>query len=279
MFALDCAAKVNYSSDTMVIGAMLNTTAIAVWTVGQRHSALVQQLTGQLNDALFPSVVDSHAGERHDRLQLILLHGTKLSLALAAPLCLGLIALADPLIRGWVGSQFAGSVAVAQILLTIVVVRISTASANLILKGTGGHKLLTYANVTTAVVNVLLSVALIRPLGLVGVALGTLIPVTISAAFVLYPAACRRVGLPIHVPLTRAVWPALWPAAVMTGVLWIGRELPPGGLPGVAVRLAIGGLLYVALFLRFAIGPDERRFYWTKLRSIVIRERHAPAAA
>jgi O-antigen/teichoic acid export membrane protein len=279
MFVLDCAAKLNYSSDTMVIGAMLNTTAVAVWAVGQRLSMLAQQLTGQLNDALFPNVVDSHAGNRQDRLQLILLHGTKLSLALAAPLCLGLIMKADALIQNWVGPHFSGSVLPAQILLAVVLIRISTASANLILKGTGGHKLLAYTNVTTAVVNILMSIVLIRRLGLLGVALGTLIPVAASAAFVLYPAACRKVGLRVSRPLFEAMWPALWPAAIMTMALWLGRDLPPGGLFGVALHLAAGGLLYLALFLRLAIGADERRLYWTKLRGLVTRQSRAPAAA
>ncbi len=279
MFVLDCAAKVNYSSDSMVIGAMLSTTAIAVWAVAQRLSVLAQQLTGQLNDALFPNVVDSHAGDRHDRLQLILLHGTKLSLALAAPLCFGLMAVADRLILSWVGPQFSGSILPARLLLAVVIIRITTASANLILKGTGGHKLLAYANSITAVVNVLLSLALARPLGLLGIALGTLIPVSASALFVLYPAACRRVGLSIARPLVESIWPPMWPALIMTLVLWFGRNLPPGRLPGVAVHLLVGGLIYLGLFLGLAIGADERRFYWSKLRGLVTRQRQAPAAA
>ena len=233
-----------------------------------------------MNEALFPSVVDSDAADRHDRLQLILLHGTKLSLALAAPLCLGLIALSKPLIYRWVGPQFAASILPTQILLAIVVIRISTASANLILKGTGGHKLLTYANATTAVVNVLLSIALVRPLGLVGVALGTLIPVSGSAVFVLYPAACRRVGLSMGRPLTEAIWPAMWPALVMTALLWwLGRALPPRNLIGVGLQLALGGLVYVGLFLGLAIRGEERDFYWMKLRTLVVRQWRAPAAA
>jgi len=279
MLVLDWSAKLNYSSDTIVIGAMLDTTAIAVWTVGQRLAQLTQQLTNQLNDALFPSVVDSDAVQRHDRLQMILVQGTRLSLALAAPLCLGLIVLADSLIHNWVGPKFSASVLTTRILLTVVLVRASTASANLILKGAGQHRLLTCANATTAVVNVLLSIALVRPFGLLGVALGTLIPVSLSTAFVLYPAACRRVGLPVRRALAQAIWPAAWPAVVMIGVLWAGRRLSPTGLVEVALHLAAGGLVYVGLFLGLAIGAEERRFYWTKLRGLVSHQRPAPAAA
>jgi O-antigen/teichoic acid export membrane protein len=277
MIVLDWSAKLNYSSDTMVIGAMMNTTAVAVWTVGQRLAQMTQQLTGQLNDALFPSVVDSDAAQRHDRLQMILVQGTKLSLALAAPLCLGLIFLARPLIHSWVGPRFSASVLPTQIMLTVVLVRISTASANLILKGAGEHRLLAYTNAATAVVNLLLSIALARPFGLLGVALGTLIPVTVSAAFVLYPAACHRVSLSIRRPLVEAIWPAMWPAVFMVGLLWLGRQRPLTGLFDVALHLAAGGLVYVGLFVAFAIGTEERRFYWTKLRGLVAAHWRAPA--
>jgi O-antigen/teichoic acid export membrane protein len=278
MLVLDWSAKLNYSSDTMVIGAILDTTAVAVWTVGQRLSQLAQQLTSQLNDALFPTVVDSDAAQRQDRLQMILVQGTKLSLALAAPLCLGLITVAEPLIRSWVGPRFLAGVLPTQILLTVVLVRISTASANMILKGAGQHKLLTYTNATTAVTNILLSIALIRPLGLVGVALGTLIPVSIGTIFVLYPAACRRVDLPLSRPLGHAIWPAMWPGAVMVALMWLTRSQVPIGLTGVALHLAGGGLVYAALFLGVAIGTGERRLYWTKLRGLLARQRGAPAA-
>lgn len=279
MAVLDWSAKLNYSSDTMVIGATLDTTAIALWTVGQRLTQLAQQLTSQLNGALFPVVVDSDASQRQDQLQMILIQGTKLSLALAAPLCLGLISMADPLIRRWVGTQFAASVLPLQIMLTIVLVRNVTASANLILRGAGQHRLLTITNASTAIVNVLLSIALVRPLGLLGVALGTLIPVAASGVFVLYPAACRRVGIPFRRPLMQAVWPALWPAIVMTVVLRVARRIPPTNLFEVALHLAMGGVVYLVLFVGMAIGAEERHFYLTKIRGVLARQPRVPAAA
>jgi O-antigen/teichoic acid export membrane protein len=278
MLILDWSAKLNYSADALVIGAMLNTTAVAMWTVGQRLAQFTQHLTNQLNDALFPNVVDSDAAQRQDRLQAILIQGTKLSLALAAPLCLGLIVLADPLIAAWVGPQFSESVLPAQILLTVVLVRVSTASANLILRGAGQHKLLAVTNATAAIVNVALSIALVRPLGLFGVALGTLVPITVSTAFVLFPAACRRVELPIIRPVARAMWPAIWPALVMIALLKLGEPLRPDGLRGIALHFAAGGLVYTALFLSFALDREERRLYWTKLRSLIVRQRRAPVA-
>ena len=61
ILVLDWSAKLNYSTDALVIGAMLNTSAVAVWTVGQRIAQICQQLTIQLSGSLFPLVVDSDA--------------------------------------------------------------------------------------------------------------------------------------------------------------------------------------------------------------------------
>ena len=277
MLVLDWSAKLNYSSDTLVIGAILNTTAVAIWTVAQRLSQLAQYLTSQLNDALFPLVIESDAAQQDERLRAIMLRGTKLSLALAAPVCLGLIMLAEPLIGAWVGEQFAASVALTQILLAVVLVRISTASANLILKGAGQHRLLAFTNAGAALVNVALSVVLIRPLGLVGVALATAIPITAVTFLVLYPAACRRVGLSITKPISEAMWPALWPAIVMCGFLRLAEPQRPDGLFGVATHLALGGGIYAALFLTLSLGGNERRYYFAKVRSLLARQRDAPA--
>jgi len=164
-----------------------------------------------------------------------------------------------------------------QLLLGVVLVRAGTSSANVILKGAGQHKLLAYTNASAAVANVVLSIALIHPLGLTGVALGTFVPVSASAVFVLYPVACRRVGLSLRRALVEATWPAAWPAALAGVVLWIERRIVATTVVEVAVLLAVGALAYAALFVGLAIGREERRLYVLKLRSVITPRREAPA--
>jgi O-antigen/teichoic acid export membrane protein len=279
MLVLDWSSKLNYSADALIIGAMMSTAAVAVWTVGQRLAEVAQRLTNQLNDALFPLVVDSDAGQRPDRLRLILRQATRLSLALATPVCVGLIVVAPPLVQAWVGRGYEGSAVVAQVLLTVVLVRVGSATAASILKGAGRHRLLAVANSSTAVANVLLSVALVPSLGLVGVAIGTLVPVVSTAAFVLFPAACRRVSVSVSSAAVESIWPAAWPGIVMVLVLWVGRSLEPSSLGAVAAQLAAAGLIYEALFFGVAIPREERRFYWSKVVELLSRRRRVPVAA
>ena len=69
----------------------------------------------------------------------------------------------------------------------------------------------------------MLSVLLVRVYGLIGVAVGTLIPMIVMAMFVVFPKACRRVGLSVWTVVRKSVWPATWPAIVMGGFVLLTR--------------------------------------------------------
>jgi O-antigen/teichoic acid export membrane protein len=261
---IDWANKLNYSVDAIVIGAFLNTSAVAVWSIGQRLAETTQRLTTQLSDVLFPTVVDNDAGSRLDGLRSILLVGTRLSLATVVPLGGALMLMAAPLVQAWVGPEFAGSVIIVQLLALTVIIRVGNSTASMLLKGAGRHRLVAAANVSTAIVNVSLSVAIIRQLGLPGVALATLAPVTVTALFVVFPAGCRRVQLPLRHAFAEAVWPSLWPAAVMAAYVVITRPLIGASLVAVAAEMIAAVLVYAAVFLSFAVSAGERRIYFSK---------------
>jgi hypothetical protein len=249
-----------------------------VWTVGQRLAQLAQQLTNQLNDALFPIVVDSDAGQQQERLRRILVQGTKLSLGLAGAALPRAHHARRPLVFAWVGAQFAESVLPTQILLAVVLVRVTSATANLILKGgspsaarlhqcdDGGDQRAPEHRAHSPV----------RPARR---RLGTVLPVALSAAI------C---ALPGSVPAGRDARGALHsrsdPAGRVAGggdgaLLWFARALEPTGLFQVAVHLGVAGLVYMVLFVAFAITAEERRYYWTKLRELMDRQRRVAAAA
>ena len=276
---IDWSNKLNYSIDAIVIGAFLSSTAVAVWTVPQRLAEVLQRLTNQLNGVLFPVVVDSDSRQKPERLRAIFVQGTQLSLATVVPLAAAMFLLAAPLIHAWVGPRFNDSIVVAQILICVVAIRVGNATATTLLKGAGQHRLLAFTNLSAALTNVALSLLWIRRYGLVGQAMGTLLPVALSSVFILWPAACRRVGLNVADAFYRAVWPTLWPIAVMAVVIVPLRDMLPERLISVAVAGAIGTLCYAATFLAFAVKRDERRTYIAKAKQLARARRGVPAAA
>jgi O-antigen/teichoic acid export membrane protein len=271
---IDWANKVNYSLDALVIGAFLNTSAVAVWTVGQRLAEATQRLTNQLNEVLFPAIVDHDAAARADRLRSIFVQGTRLSLAAVVPLGGALMLMAGPLVHAWVGPDFAASVIVVRILTFTVIVRVGNSTANTLLKGAGQHRLVAFTNVLAAIANLGLSVATVRPLGLAGVGLGTLVPVCLAATLVVFPAGCRRVQMSIGDAFSEAVWPAVWPAAVMTACIVATRRLVPDTLVAVGAEMGAGILVYALVFLLFGISARERHLYLSQASALIL---HRPA--
>ena len=268
---IDWAHKLNYQMDQVVIGVFLGSSFVAVWAPAERIISGVQRMTNQLNGVLFPAIVDSDASQQRERLQQILLQGTRLSLAMVLPISAMLVMLADPLVHAWLGrnaDKVAGCIPVIQILAFAVAIRVGNATGTTLLKGAGEHRLLAWVNLGTGVVNALLSIALIRNYGLVGVAWGTVIPIALSAIFILYPAACRRAGVPLLRAFAQSVVPALWPALIMAGLLAFTRHISSGTLLAVASQAAAGGVLYLTLFFTVAIGKHDRADYIAKVTQL-----------
>jgi O-antigen/teichoic acid export membrane protein len=274
---IDWANKVNYSIDPVIIGIFLGPAAVAVWGVAQRIVWAVQRLTNQLNSVLFPVVVDSDAGRRPDHLRAILLQGTRLSLATVVPIVACIVLVAPTLVKAWVGRDFGASAVVIQVLCLAIAVRVGNATAATLLKGAGQHRFIALTNLAVSAVNIVLSVILVQRYGLFGEALGTLIPVTLAAVFVVFPAACRRTALPLRDALRHGVWPALWPAVPVALVLLATRPYVPPRLGAIALFAAATGLMYLALFVAFALGTKDREMYLRKARQLVVRT--SPAAA
>jgi O-antigen/teichoic acid export membrane protein len=260
MLVLDLAYKLNYSTDVLVIGALIGAPAVAFWSPAQRLGELALKLSNQLSEALFPIVVDCDAAQRATRLRMVFVQGTRLSLATVIPIAGGLAMLAHPLLAAWIGGGFVDTAAILQILAIVVIVRVGSSTSSVVLKGAGLHRRLAALVSVMAVVNLALSVALVKPLGLMGIAIGTLVPVAAVSLFGHIPAACRRVGISIPRMLYEGVWPAAWPAAAAGMLLYFTRQHLPVTLPAVGLQLAIGGMFYIALFM-LAVGSDERREY------------------
>ena len=274
---IDMANKLNYSTDAIVIGAFMSTAAIAVWAVAQRLITTTQGLTTQINGSLFPIVVDIATLGEMERLRRVFLQGTRLSLAMVIPIAIVLGLLAEPLVLAWVGKDFSESIPVIYILAAAVIIRVGNSTATTLLKGAGRHGLLAGANLVMALANLALSIALVSRYQLIGVAMGTLIPLAVISVLILFPAACRRVELPLLEAARQGVWPSVWPIVPVALLLLFTRNLIGASLPAVAAQAVVAGSLYAIIFLRLAISRDERCWYFGKIKQLVRRPRAAVA--
>lgn len=276
---IDWSSRLTYMTDAFYLGAFMNLAAVGVYAVAQRLSDAMLKLTNQLHTFLFPVVVHRAVDGGVESAQSLMVKATRFQLAIAVCLCGGVAAVADVLIRAWVGSGFGGAVVATQILAVTVVLRAWMAMPSTVLKGTGHHKFVAVRSSWCAVANLLLSIPLVKLWGLVGVALGTTVPVLVLCVFAIFPRACRVVGLSQWRGYRQIVWPAVWPAFVVVALLASTRHDVPPHVLFVLAQLAAGGLLYAAIFFLFGLARDERQWFTATVTQVWRRRSERLAAA
>jgi O-antigen/teichoic acid export membrane protein len=173
----------------------------------------------------------------------------------------------------------AQSIPVLQVLALVVVLRTWMAMPTTLLKATGQYREVARMSALAAVASVLLSIALVKTVGLIGAALGTAIPAALLASTITFPRACQVTGLSVWSGYRQIVWPAVWPMAPVMAGLTLTRHYVPTHLVLVLAHLGLGTLLYLSLFVMAGLDADERRWMWNALTSVRQGRPQALAAA
>jgi O-antigen/teichoic acid export membrane protein len=262
VFIIDIAIQIGFNLDNVVVGAALGTAAVAVYAVTLRLADAQRQMSCQFNTVLFPVVVRYGAANDPEALRRMLIEGTRLSLTLVCGVTVCLMGFAAPLISRWMGPGFEGSVLPLQVLALTGVILVGQGPLGNILLGTGRHRLVAFASLAEAIANLILSVFLVRRFGLLGVAIGTGIPVFIANLFILAPAACRQLGVGVFAfarevavaPLVGAL------VAALAGSL-LRSAMAPNSIPLILGEGAIVGLVYLAAVWLLGFDHDVRERY------------------
>ena len=280
MFLIGIAIQLGMHVDTLIVGAYIGTTAVAIYTVAMRLTEYQRQLCGQFSHFLFPLIVRYHAAQDAGAVRTTLLEGTRLGVGLATLVALGLIVFGPPLVQLWMGTGFEEAIIPLYVLAAASVVMVAQGPTGTILLGTGRHRMVAAASISESVMNVGLTIALIGPLGLAGAAIGTAIPFTLLNVVLLIPAACRIAAVPLPTFARTAIFPALAGLVPAALVGWSLRTaMPPASVPMLFGEAVLVAAAYVAGFWTLGLtGPDRHR-YLTAARELISGGVPAPTVA
>ncbi len=279
LFVIQIASQISFNIDNIVIGAVMGTAAVAVYTVALRLAEYQRRLCDQFSGMLFSVAIGFGAEGNVAALRETLVEGTRVAVTLVVGVSVCLIGFSRPLIHHWMGAAFDGSVAPFVALAVAGMIVVSQAAAGNVLIAVGSHKLLAAVWMGEAIVNLAVSVLLVHRLGLLGVALGTLAPLAWGHLGVLLPRACRAVALPIRTCLIETLWPAVAGGAVAILVCALLRGmLPPATTRGVLIEATATGLAYAAGVCLIGFSRTVRSRYLSLAVSVWHALRHpAPA--
>jgi len=253
---LHAGTRLSFETDAIVIGAFMGVGSIPFFAVANSLVVYLMDFMVAIAAVVCPMATKLNTDGNLIQLREMFLKWSKIALSLTIMAGLFLVVLGPRFLGWWIDPSFedpAGEV--LQILIVSGLVFLPVRAVALpVLIGLGKPKIPAIALAVAGVLNLGLSVLLIGPFGLAGVALGTAIPNILFAVFVLV-VACRdlEISLPIYVRyvVPRATVGAL---PVLALLLWfrlgLGVESIFGLITAGSVMVVVFGITWVFFVFR-----------------------------
>jgi O-antigen/teichoic acid export membrane protein len=272
LVVLEVGGRLQSESNEIVIGAFLPLAAITPFALAARVSSVASLVTDQFASVLLPLASSLEAANEHRRLQEAFLTGTRLTIGLFVPIGLGLAVLAEPFLSAWVGPTYAWAAPIVVILTLASGIDMAMWPAGFVLQGLRRHQRLGWLALGSGLANLALSIALIGPLGIAGVAIGTLVPTTIECLVFVMPYALSVLGIGGSRAFREVVVPTTLPAIPALVLLVALRlVLEPRSLLVVALVGLAGLAVYGGTYLLMTPARQERELLADVWRALIGR--------
>jgi O-antigen/teichoic acid export membrane protein len=245
-------------TDRVVLAAFVGASAVGLYEAAGKFQGFIVQMVGLANSAVMPMASSLDAREQHESIRTLFVRGTKYTLACSLPVTLVLIVFARPLILSWLGPAFASAPLAAQIIvLPQLFVAGLSVGGNIVIGRGFYHKRIPYI-LGAALLNLALSLILVRGLGILGVVLGTAIPYLLDFPFGLHW-ILKYTQVSFRIWLRKVVLPT-YPLLVVPLALGLVLLRTPlmNGLLGVAAAAAACTAAYLVAFFVLGLDRTER---------------------
>ncbi len=255
-----------------IIATFLSVSAVAPFSLAQKLSELPHMISDQFIKVLLPVASELHATGKSEGLQRLYLMSTRITLSLMLPLALCAGFLSGDLLELWVGKQYRDQAVLVVVLVIASVAFTSQWPAGSVFQGMGRFGWFAVAGLVSGVLNVALTLALVKPYGLTGVVVGTLVPTLLEAFLFVLPYTLWKLSVPTGALVRQVLLPALLPVLPCVAVLIVAHRLvdhpswPALSLTGVAAVVA-----YQTAYLLVPTAAAERALAVRLVRRYVKR--------
>lgn len=259
-FIQGAAGTVEKMSDRLVIGTILGPAAIPVYTIPATLVGYISSITMTLSHTFMPLFSDLSARGQQHRIKAIYLLASKLLVGLITPMGVGICLIGGPFIGIWMEGEFDPVIvdAILVLLVTYTLVPMLNPFASRYLTAINRHVIFAKVAPPAALVNLALSVWLVMEYGVIGAALGSVLPVFVVMPVYLY-VVCHNLEISMLHYFRSAVLPALIPVALMGGGLfWFRDSYGFDSYLSIVLAVVVSAIGYSLVYWFFAMGREDR---------------------
>jgi O-antigen/teichoic acid export membrane protein len=258
-FTIDVAGRLQSKTDEFVIALYQPLSAITPYVLARRLSELTSLAATQCVKVVMPLASELEATDRLRKLRKLHIVASRIALATAMPVALVLALSGGAILALWVGPAYAEGSSLIVVLAAASLITASQWPATEILQGITRHHVVAWTTFLAGMANVALSIALLPVMGLMGVALGTLIPTAVGSLLVVMPFTNRTLNVSWRRAATEIWIPGLAPAIPAGLVLSaLHRYAEPGTMLTMIAWSAVTAIVYGIGFLSMPGTAAER---------------------
>jgi len=266
-FIQGLATRMEGATDTIVIGAFLGPASVPFYAIPLNLVRNIQGLGWTLTHAFMPLFSDMAARSRQAEIQKIYLVSSKVVAGLVVAIGVGVALVGTPFLALWIGPEYTEK---SDIIILLLVIFVSLPMLNPFcsryLTAINEHGIFAKLMPVSAVINVGLSVVLVQSYGIVGVAVGSVLPALVLQP-VLLTHSCRHLKLPVSQYLKTSLLPLMVPITSMgMFVAWVRWTLGIESYVALIATVVAGGSIYFIVFWFLALSSGERGFVVSRFR-------------
>jgi O-antigen/teichoic acid export membrane protein len=253
-FMIIVAGRLRFKTDAVIIGTFLSAAAITHFSIGARLVDYAGEVVGSMAQIFTPMSSHFHATGDYNQLRKIFISGNRACALVMFPMTVALVVMGKSVIEAWMGPRYVSSYIVLLIVLIPSMFYYAQSTSNRILFGMSLHKSLAYVVLMEGIANVILSIVLVRPLGIVGDAIGTAIPLLCTSLFFLPRHMCRQLGVPVRKFLVDAYfYPMVLCVPMIFVLILMQRSFYAHRYPQLVLNLLVGVAAYGVGVLWFVL--------------------------
>lgn len=266
-FVQGVSTRMENATDSLVIGFFLGPAVVPLYSIPANLVNYIRTFSWTLTHAFMPLFSQLDALNEKEKIRQVYFTASRYVISLILPIGAGVCLVGSPFLGVWIGPEFAESADLLIFFLVLFTVFPFIDPFNSrYLTAVGKHGIFAKLTPVSALLNLVLSVLLVHKYGIMGVVLGSVIPVFIFVPiYLLY--TCKQLEVSVWDYLRECIFPTLLPTILMiVSVLAYRVELGMDSYGKIIGAVVTGILVYVPLFWLLTLNKTERGMIFSRLR-------------